>query len=539
MAIKGRSTQSLVNNYPPWSNIRRDEQSLGYQILNSTGQAFDDLRKQLQRISDNFYLPTAIISDIDTFYSFKLPYTYTFEKEDTDVTDLPYTPPLVSGFRDGAYHSVTVLGRNNIESFWYETVPSELVLAETVTRPYLLVEDTVDHSPFTPATPSGWCHATNQLTIEISDGETYLTLEDNNLLSKGLVQVHGITRTGQEVWEELVFLFDETQKTLYEYQQIYPSGIRVYGVNPTTAQIKVSSANFNAPDYALEYNLDVDVEDHDSPLFWALGSGTTGVATLDLKTYESNSLELRLEGFTDKQVLLQQKLLDSTDAEISPVDLAIEPRTNHVWIADSTKLYIFDGRLPYPEQNQLTKKQFDSACVIEPSSYWVVPSDTVEIDYVWLKPTLGIYCHRAWVQKPDGNKYSLEQGVEVTYHTDTSSWVYGEPTSREMRPAEFYQLDQVGDYIYTLETKYSDDTTSIDQRIVTSAAKNPLATYDLSSLGISNPIVGIDFDSEYKLWVLDNTDTIYKLNLRYDHMLIDFDKKIIYFREPYTLVRVF
>lgn len=539
MGIKGRSTQSLVNSYPLWANIRRDEQSLGYQFLNATGQVFDDLREQLQRVSDNFYLSTSVINDIDTFYSFKLPTSYTFVKQDTDGTDLPYTPPTISGHRNGSYFPVTVPGSNDIETFWYETVPTDLSVAATTGMSHVLVNDIIQHSPFTPATPSGWCHIPNQLTIKLSGGETYLMLESNNLLSKGLVQVHGLTRTGQEVTEELVFLFDETQKTLHEYQQIYPSGIKVYGVDPVTADIQVSSADFQSEDIALEYSLDVDVEDHDTPLFWALGSGTTGASTLDLKTYMSNSLELRIEGFTDKQVLLQQELLDSNNNPITAIDLAIEPRTSHVWIVDSDNLYIYGGLFPYPETNQLSKKQFDAACVIEPSSYWAVPGDEIQIDYIWAKPTNGILAHRAYVKKPDGNLFSLENGSEVTYHIDNSSWIYGEPNARELRTSEFYTLNQIGDYVYTLEAKYSDGTSSIDQRIVTSQSITPIASYSRTSIGIPNPIVGIDFDSEYKLWVLDNTGTKYQLNRFYDHVLIDFAKGVLYFRERYDQIRVF
>lgn len=537
MAFKGRSTQWIVNSYPPWSAIRKDEQSLGYQFLNSSGLALDDMRSQLERVRNNYYLPTAVISDVDTFYSFQLPSTYTFTKSTSDSSDMPYTPPTVSGLRDGAYRLITAAAENDIETFWYDTVPSTLSIEDNTNRDHVLVNSTVDHSPYNPATISGWCHIPNSLTVKLDGGDTYLYIEDENLLRKGLVQIHGITRAGQEVNEELIFLNDETQSTLYEYQWIYPSGIKVYGVEPETTRIRVTSANFNASDYPISYSLDVDIDDHDMPLFWAIGSGTGDHSkkTLDLKRYTASEIELRLEGYVDKEVWLQQELLDVGGSNIIPVDLAVEPHSNRIWVADSSKLYVYDSRLPYPDTTALTQKDYDAASVIEPSSYYVIIGDEVSIDYIWARPTTGLICHRAWVVKPDGTMRSLVNGSEVAYAV---SWVFGEPNSRLIRPTETYTLNQRGDYIYNLEVRYTDETSSIDQRIVTVASQTALAEYNLTSLGLSN-IVGVDFDSEYKLWVLDNTGTKTQLKRRYDYMLLDFDKKILYFREPYQLVRIY
>jgi hypothetical protein len=208
-------------------------------------------------------------------------------------------------------------------------------------------------------------------------------------------------------------------------------------------------------------------------------------------------------------------------------------------VVSSNKLYLYDGRLPYPDMRVLDGKNYDAACVIEPSSYWVVKGDDIQLDYMWVRPTTGLVRHRAWVQKPDGTKKSLESGSEVTYHTDDDSWIFGEPIKRSIRGTEIYTLDQRGDYIYSLEVKYTDETTSIDRRIVSVLYLEPLGEWSLVSIGITNPVRGIDIDSEGKMWVLDNTNVRYCINRHYDKMLIDFTKKVLYFRENYLQVRVY
>jgi hypothetical protein len=145
---------------------------------------------------------------------------------------------------------------------------------------------------------------------------------------------------------------------------------------------------------------------------------------------------------------------------------------------------------------QLSGKNYDASCVIEPNTYYTTIGDSVDIDYVWVRPALGLVAHRAWVVQPNENKYSIEGGSLVTYHVDSSSWVYGEPSDRKLRATNTFVLSQRGDYIFSLEVKYTDGSTSIDKRIVSVLYKEPQGEFNLTTLGITNAR-GIDFDSEY------------------------------------------
>lgn len=536
---KGRSTQSLVNTFPGWSNTRVDEQSGGYQFLNVVGRRLDDLRKQAAQITDNYYLPTSVVSDIDVFYQFRLPGDFEFTKEDDDDTELLYTAPSVSGVVNGSWYSVAATDDNDVEDFWYNQNPSRLSLVETVTDDHVLIQGTVDDSPLNPLTPSGLLHSPNRLTVKLSGGDQYFDVLDNQVISRGLVQIEGTTREGAEVTEELAFVHDETLQTFRDFKAINASGVRVYGVSPTDTDVLVTSAHFQADDYPVNYQLDSAVTGEDMPLFWAVGSGVqSGVNTVDLLKYDIDELELRLGGFVTKQVALQQEILDIEGSGMVPKDIALEPHSERLWVATDYHLHVFDAELPFPDLSVLRGKDYDAISVIEPNTYYTVLGEEIELNYIWRKPTVGLVKHRVWVEKPDGTQYSLEDGAEVTYHTDSTSWVFGEPTRRKIRDTEFYTLDQRGDYVYTLEVTYTDESTSIDKRVVSVLYQEAQAEYALAPLGITTAVVGVDFDSEYKLWVLDASGVKYQLDRHHDVMLIDFERKILYFREPYDQVRV-
>jgi hypothetical protein len=386
-------------------------------------------------------------------------------------------------------------------------------------------------------------HLTNRLTVKIEDGTSFIGITDNGDGRQGVVYIEGKDRNNQEITEELFFIYNNTFKTINEFSEVTTSGVKVYGIeDPDTTIITVTSASFNQEDYILGYSeLDENVNGNNINMFWAIGSGTqAGQYTLDLKVYNTDDIGLRLDGFTSKQTILQQELLDTSSNRIIPLDLTIEPFSDRLWVVDSGNLYIYNDELPYPVlKDLLDKKQYHAECVIQPNTYYAVLGDEIELDYLWKRQTQGIVYHRVWVTYPDGNTYSLENGIAITYHTDSSSWIYGEPQSRKIRPSEFYTLDQYGDYVYSLEVKYTDQTKSLDKRVVSVVYKIPEIQFSLSDLGITTTARGIDFDSEYNLWILDIAGVKYKIDRHYDNMMVDFERKVLYFREPYTRVDVF
>lgn len=542
MAEKGRSTQSLANTFPTWSNLRIDEQSLGFQFLNAMGKRLDDLRKQVRHAGDNFYLPTSIISDIDVYYQHQLPRDWEFTKEDSDDTEFIYTPPTISGYYGTSTAAVQIAADNDIESFWYTTNPSRLTLGVSTSGEHVLASGSFLEIQFsTPTAMSGFLYSPNRISVTVESGTNFVGLDDGQRIRQVLVQLEGLTREGGEVTEEMTFVHNETQHTYHDFKYIEDYGMRAFGAHvPEGTMVVFKSADFYEEDYPVNYELDATPYGDDMPLFWALGSGvTSNTHTLDLRKYDIDDLELRIQGFTTKHTIIQQELLDTSGSAIAPTDLAVEPYSDRLWVATSGMLYVYSAMLPYPETNQLAGKDYKALSVIEPNTYYAVINEEVELNYIWRRPTTGLVAHRVWVEKPDGTKKSLEDGVEITYYTDASSWVYGEPVIRKIRPTEFYTLDQYGDWVFSMEVTYTDGTTSIDRRIISVLSQRASSVYNLTALGLNSPIIGVDFDSESKLWVADQAGNKHQLSRHWDHVLVDFDKKILYFREGYDKIRVF
>jgi hypothetical protein len=563
MPTRKRSNQAIVNAFPPWSRIRDDEQSFGYQILNLVN--FDDLQEQLQNLSDNFFLLSSHVEDPDVFYTTSLPSTYTFVKEDSDTSSLPFTPPTISGILGGSSYLLQVSDENTLEHFWYKTPPYSFSVDNELGESTVLASGQLTQTIFTPLLVSGF--NTNKLTIKLSGAQSCIAIEDENLIRRAIVLLHGKNRQGMEIWEEIPLFFDTIQQTMNEYSYLYPdNGIRVVGVQPNTAEFLLTTANFNSEYRPISYELDTTKEDNPMPLFWALGKSSEGYSTIDILKYQAETIELRLEGYIDKEVMFQQELYDTAGNHINALDFVTEPFQNRMWVVDSEKIYIFSTDFPYPNLSQLTKKQYDAASIVEINTNTAVLGDTIEVNYTWAKPTNGISAHRAWVQKPDGNKFSLEYGSEVAYHTNTSSWIFGDPNDRRIRAPEFYVLDQLGDYIYTLEVRYTDGTSSIDQRICSTLFQKAIQEYTFASLYESGNILGIDIDSENKIWLLATVlssradygsgtfgSAIYggegegammeeqRLRLLpfYTSLLIDFDNKVLYTREAFDSIEVF
>ena len=540
MPGKALSTQGLVNTYPLWSRIRSDEQSAGYQYFNhAAGQHMDYLRKQVDRIGVNYFLSSAIVSDIDVYYKFNLPKNYVFQQS-ADDTDLSFQVPTVSGLIDDTYYNINLPVENTVECFWYQTPPTRITIDDTVigtTTDHLVASGHVNTRLY-PIVDSGIITHPNCLTLTLSGADLCLDLQ-NNLPVVGHAKVYGTTRAGQEVVEDLVLLHDGVQQTIYEYALV--SGVFPYGISPVDANLTVTSwrrSNTSIGEsfyYKTAYTLGRTIDNFEMPLFWMVNGPDH---TLELHKYDADDPELRLDGYADKSVWDKYELVSMSGQQITPNDMAVEPWSEWLWVVDNQNLYLFDDELYYPDTTSLVSKNYDAPATIHPSSYVLVSGETVDLEYVWDRPTVGLVRHRTWVEKPDGNKYSLEDGSEVTYHSDSSSWIVEEPHGRYIKPTETYTLDQRGQYTYILQTYFTDRTTYTDKRIISVNYKEPRASFFLPAAGIHQNILSVDIDSENQLWIFGADGTRYQIGKHYDVMLIDIDKKVLYFSEPYSQIRV-
>lgn len=539
-----RSTQVLVNAFPPWSNARIDQQSNLYQFLNYTvGIPLDELRETINKIRDNYYLSTADVSDPDVFYTIKLPDSLVLTKDD-DNTESNFELPTMSGYDNGLAYAITIAEDNSINDFWFDAIPDRITLDTTTSGVYPILASGLVQDYESMVLPSG-IDLPNTFFVTVSGANSCLEVIDN-LAYIGTVQLEGTTRQDQEnVIESFTFIHDGTQKTIRDFKELI--SLKVYNINyPDETIIQIRSHNFNNGPYQTQDVLDHSLSNNLLDTFWNIAQGTN-TSHLEYLKYQMEMIEDRISGYLDTDKMYVFELYDTASNAISIVDMAIEYFSNKLWLTSSSKLYCFDNELPGINCSKMTKKQTEAAILLEPqtiygSNYYSILGQLVTINYIYIRPTKSIIKHRVFIEDPSGNKYTINTNFNGTapsgtFFVDDTSWIYGDPINRVLRTPDIFLLDQLGEYVFTLEAQYSDLTTETTQCIVSNIYKQPLAEFDLNSIGINN-IVGIDIDSENNILLLSNNNTVYQIKLHYDIALLNPITKIVYLREDYDQVKV-
>lgn len=557
MGTKAQITQKLLNEYPEWSDVRTDEQSLGAQFINTIGTQLEDLHEQLKTLGLNYYPTTANKKDIDVVYQMQLPLTKTFEVVNTDPNNPIYNPPTVSGLATTGWRNIVTASGNNIESFWYNEVPTRL---ECVSYPInnIILDDASNNiysgitsmlevdSPLVTASGINIDYPKGQLWLEMYNGEQYLNITDQGQATRGMVTIKGTTRKGQADSESIIFIHNEIQRTTKEWSNI--ETISINDIVTDQAKLRVLQHRFGRtqiPQLPPEVdftNLTVSAfSKEDIDLFWDISVNDFGKPILQLLTWQVDDIKSRVGGLLGTQVIRPFELLNTNSSNIStPIDIAVEPFSNRLWIADANNLYVYTTEQTLPNMRVLSKKNFDSMSVIEPSTYHLSFGDSVQLSYIVRRPISDVNKHRVYVKDPNGITYSILNGAMVL--TDpNNAWVFGSPDSRNLRASDIFSLNVRGDWIWNLDVLYSNGASETDQRIISVDSKIALASFALSDYVSNSTIEGIDFDSDQNLWILVNTAGVrikLKVIPHYDVMLIDYDKKILIFREQYSQIRV-
>jgi len=542
---RARITQRLVNSFPDWSDTRRDIQSVGFQFFNAIGVAFEDVFKQLQDTTENFHLSTTYPNDLGLHYRVNLPGDFEFAKQDEDDMESNYLPPTVSGMVGTQFFEVSLADDNSVFNFWKEAVPSRISILEDYTAGHINTVNTLfsgfaSTSPLQPLANSGLVGIPNKLHVTVSGGTTYLSLNTMNEVRRGTVQLIGETQSGTELTEEHGLIYDEKWQTTNKFYSV--SGLYIYNADPSDdVDVRVTMFDFQNPPYKTNYYIDYDEDTGlDIPSFWAIGSGSPGAATLDFVVYDHPELEMKVDGFVGTHAKISQELVDSDEIAIDATDLAVEPHSDRIWVTTHHKLYCYSADLPYINLQTLAGKDADPVCRIETDSDFVISGEVLTLELFWRNPSKGIDRHRVFIEHENGNRWGLlEDGTMEAYNSATDYYVYGEPRTRYLRQPVELTLSTAGTYTFILETYFEDGTKETDKRCVVYSPKLlPVGEYDLETLGLSNLVTGIDFDSDNFIWLRDQTGAVHKIGRFYDTMLIDYEKKILFLRDEYDSVTV-
>lgn len=528
-------TRELVNAYPSWSRTRSDEQSIGFQFLNALAVRLEKMERTLIKQRANYYLPTVNLDEIDITYALPLAADFEFSQDYTNPLIPAPTAPAVSGLVTGVWYPVSLADENTVENFWYESTPNRLSLSTTTSGTSETIVSTLASG--LPVTGL-WEHHLDDggaLWIECSGGVEYITMSNGKAL-RAKVIIEGTTRKGTKESETLIFPWDMRQRTRKEWKEIEYVG--AFDMEDTVT-ITVTSSDFNSDHYLSSWNLRYSENRRKVDEFWALGDPvTSGVSvTLDRVGYISDEWQQLVQGYSDTEVKERWELLGDSLEIVSGVDVALQPFSDNVWLVTSDyKLICYDVSEMMPSGiDMLQGKTAGPDVQIDLEQKSVVMGEDILILPWHARPVKEILRYRIWYQTPSGTKYGLLAGSPVSYSSDF--WVYGSQTiTRTIENLISLTPAERGEYLFVLEAQFLDEETQVEKIIIPVNYKTPRVTLDLSAI-LSEPPLGIEFDSDQKIWI-KTASAYHRINLHTDVMIIDYDEKVIYFKEEYESVGV-
>jgi hypothetical protein len=529
---KSNVTQELVNIFPPWSKVRTDEQSVGQQVLNPFANAMERLERQLHTIRDNQYITTANLDEIDLVYKVELDADFDWDYDNKDPLEVNPLPPTVTGLSSGSWYPVEQAELNDIETFWYESIPNRVTLENTVSgENHELLTLDAEEAPVTGV----WEHHLDggDLWIEAIGGVQYLNFEQDRLY-RGKVIISGETRKGTIEEETLVFPWDMKQRTTKEWKVV--KQVKAFDIEDEV-EIDIRSADFSSGPYLSVWNNRYSKNRNKIDEFWDMGHNDT-IPTLDRIEYQSDEWQQLVLGFSSKDIIDRWELLDASNNTVSGVDMTLQPYTNRAWVTTADTLFLYDlAEETVSGVNDLIDDTAGANVQLDYDDTYVLLGEDITFLPWHARPLKEISKYRLWYKQPNGQKYGLLQGTPVSFSSDF--WVIipqGTDLSRTVEDYVNITTTQRGEYLVVCEVEFIDGETQTTSRIFSTRQKTPLAVLDVSSI-VPGSIDGIDFDADQKLWVKSG-DKYYQIGLHADKMIIDYPNKIIDLKENYEEVTI-
>jgi hypothetical protein len=540
MAKKSVTTQDLVNIFPSWSKVRYDDQSLGFQLFNALAKPMEFMDKQLDVMKKNEFLTTVNLDEIDLAYKVVLPTTFEFELNTSDPTNPVPVAPTVQGLlittspTFSGYVDVALADDNDVRTFWYESIPNRVTIEDTAVGDFALLTQSASEFPWSGTLEHHLMddnEGGGRIWVETTGGVQYVKTNEGGEVTRARVQLKGTTRKGTEEEETIVFPWDEKQPSLKEWKRL--SEITVFDMEDDVS-VEVRSADFNAGPYWSFYNLRVSDNRSKIDEFWDLDDTGTELNRVGLITDE---WQQALLGFSQKENKSTWELIDSNWYTVTGVDMAVQPFTDRAWVVtNSGLLYLYALEETMASGiDYLEGKSAGALAQIDCETRRVILGEDIVFQPWLIRPIKEVTRFRVWYQDPSGQKYGLLNGSPVSYTSDF--WHVGRQIKRTITEDQItINATMRGEYLIVLETEYIDGSDDSDRLLVQVQYKQPLVSIDIGQL-VDTPVVGIDFDSDQKMWIRTNTK-YYKLELHTDIMLIDYQNKILYFKEDYSDVQV-
>jgi hypothetical protein len=522
-----QESQACSSLFPIGSRIREDKWSTGQQFISNPAKSLAHVRELIRANTDGTNLSTVHLNEIDTLYTLYLGGNFEFSPELDDPREFSYRVPFIRGQINTTWYPVNVCEPNNLETL-DKTLPNRWSVAKTLTLGQQVLASTavkdVVGATLQPMSVPGY------VFISLT-GSTQRGINFKDTLYPSTVIIKGLTTKGTIEEEVVEFPCDITLRSKKRYSKII--SVRPIHIVPDTALISVKTADGH-PQYHVDLDHFIALDRNEQYPFWNLFSDSVLECSYLIPGDEKS--------FT-LTPLYRWNLIDDTGAIPTNSDFCIMPHCPYIVLASGTKIHFYHKFLEYPTQerlNLLVGKTDGCLLTIDSSDFFPLPQDTIE-----LSAAIGSSARKAqhfrweiatpsssvFVPYGDDGNFNLVSGVGIN-----DSWIGVNYIDNEYKPQFFNLLiDEPGDYLVALIASNQDGTISRDIRLVRGMEKEPVLTFNFSTL-IDN-IDNVFVDGDENIWVADGSEATC-LKFHKDMALVDYIKKVVVLHERYDEVEV-
>ena len=544
-------TQRFANYLPVWTVARSRDHSLFQQFVNPIAEGTEKVFKLVSKIKKNKYISTFDAQTPAWVYRLDLPNDFTFGIDEYQLSANAALAPTCKGYIGSSSFWLEPVIENNLEALFNELptrveylkakIEYQQVLAPTFLKN---VTDSLINDIYWP----------NKLHITIQNASRFYNRNDEYAIA--FIMLHGTTIGGEEISEKILIPYNGTFISKYIYKKL--SSIEYNNIaNDSKAIIEIDAIPFSLDMYKDEYQLMINDETEKFLFFELTSTDFSGsvASVLEAKVFAADDMETLLNGDKNMDTIYQYELLyNNTNLQL--IDIAVNPADGYIYAIDNNYLYIFGNKHPVEDLSFLSQRTPGAALKIECSDRNTLRDSTITLSPNWVLPSKSPYQFRWRVKKPDGTfVYLDENGVESAsgdawiVNTGGTSNVFGPTTTGDSNTYNKqieYQLTQRGIYFIILESTYSHGEKQYDIVPVFVGHKEAMTRLPLPAEVRAS--TNIAFDSDSQLWFLRASDYIYdpsssgpyafRTHLACDKFIVDFERKVLYFKELYDKVDV-
>lgn len=534
--VKSRSwaTQRLANYYPPWSRARTDEFSVAQQLLHPIGNSLEEMFTQLAKASRNNFIESSDINQVYISDYFILPRAFPVVRDNPDEQTPRFRAPTCSAkyenFEEEEYPvDVLALDLNSAEGFFTADPTGIEITGLSETRLVILnataladLQDAVFNTP--PVATNLW--------ITVAGATDFRSIIGTQFV-RGYIKLKGISSKGIEEEEIIDVSWNRTIRTKLRWSSL--TEVEVVSIYPDTTTITIEADTFFHARHLDEMNLFID-DVAERQVYYSVQQTDDDRTELVHECYSALNLGDLEDGHTTFDVVKTIELRDHLEQDVLITNIAYDPWSETIYGTDGTHLFFWDI-LPL---NPSIRSELFSTPGVSNRIY------TEEGRFIGLGDDMEFLCRRGrddkhlsairWtVYTPNGTKYYLDLFDDMQPWTDPKDgWIYTGDSTQDLWRLKFHPIfSQRGVSFVVLETVYAEQLYEkdvypvvVDSLVARGAIELPTDLVDSTRLS---------FDSNGTLWFY-NAGTIYPTRLRHDVFLMDYSRKVAYFRERYTEV---